>query len=49
MLWYEDDGGKAKPIVDKITLVAKVKLPDGTSAEGQAIYDIDVLPSWLTN
>ncbi|MBK8627576.1 MAG: hypothetical protein IPN86_19035 [Saprospiraceae bacterium] len=49
ILWYEDDGGKAKPIVDKITLVAKVKLPDGTSAEGQAIFDINTLPSWLTN
>ncbi|MEZ4910721.1 MAG: hypothetical protein R2774_07645 [Saprospiraceae bacterium] len=49
ILWYEDDKGKAKPIIDKITLVAKVKLPDGTAAEGQAIFDFNRLPSWLTN
>jgi hypothetical protein len=49
ILWFEDDGGKSKPIIDKITLVAKVKLPDGTSAEGQAVFDINELPDWLSN
>ncbi len=49
ILWYEDDGGKAKPIISKITLVAKIKLPSGVNAEGQAIFDINRLPSWLTN
>lgn len=41
IVWYEDDGGKYKPLLEKVTLVAKIKLPDGTTAEGSVIADIN--------
>lgn len=49
LVWYEDDGGKDKLLIDKVTLSVKLKLPDGTTAEGSKEIDFDEAPDWLSD
>ncbi len=48
IVWLEDDGGNSKPLISKVTLTARIKLPDGTNLEGSLQFDFNRAPRWLT-